>query len=83
MIVTNISPCIKVTKENNFAGMDMYIEYGDLIKITDNEGNIYVGKYAFIELGKDVEEDDIITIIRDDNTCFEIGVSYIIDIEEL
>ena len=24
MVVTNIMPCIKVTKENNMSGMDMY-----------------------------------------------------------
>jgi hypothetical protein len=32
MVVTNIMPCIKVTKENNMSGMDMCIDLGSKIR---------------------------------------------------
>lgn len=83
MVITSIIPCIKVTKENDFGGIDMYIEEGKNIKITDNDGRTYIGKFSYIELGKDVDEDDIISIMRDDNSFLDIGVSYIKDIENM
>lgn len=83
MVVTSIVPCIKVTKENNMSGMDMYIELGEHIKITDNKDNIFIGKLSFIELGKDEEEDDIIYLLLDNEKVINIGISYIEDIEVL
>lgn len=83
MVVTNIVPCIKVTKENNMSGIDMYIELGERIKITDNKDNIFIGKLSFIELGKDEEEDDIIYLLLDNEKVINIGISYIEDIEVL
>ncbi|WP_243189346.1 hypothetical protein [Clostridium botulinum] len=44
MIVTSIMPCIKVTKEDNMSGVDMYIDFGDRIRVTDIDGNVIVGK---------------------------------------
>lgn len=83
MVVTSIVPCIKVTKENNMSGIDMYIELGERIKITDNKDNIFIGKLSFIELGKDEEEDDIIYLLLDNEKVINIGISYIEDIEVL
>lgn len=83
MVVTNIVPCIKVTKENNMSGFDMYIELGERIKITDNKDNIFIGKLSFIELGKDEEEDDIIYLLLDNEKAINIGISYIEDIDVL
>lgn len=83
MVVTSIVPCIKVTKENNMSGIDMYIELGERIKITDNKDKIFIGKLSFIELGKDEEEDDIIYLLLDNEKIINIGISYIEDIEVL
>ncbi|ADZ22574.1 Conserved hypothetical protein [Clostridium acetobutylicum EA 2018] len=83
MVLTNIIPCIKVTKEGNMSGVDMYIELGDRIKVTDSNGNIFIGKLSFIELGKDLEEDDSICILLDSEEVINVGVSYIKDIETL
>lgn len=83
MIVTSIIPCVKVTKENNMSGTDMYIEPGDYIKITDYEGNIFTGKLLFMELGKYEEEDDILYILLDNEERIDIGTSYIKDIDIL
>lgn len=83
MVVTNIMTCIKVTKENNMSGMDMYIDLGSKIRVTDDEGNIVEGKVLFLELGKDVEEDDMLYLLLDNEKQFSIGISYILDIEEL
>ncbi|WP_236896358.1 hypothetical protein [Clostridium beijerinckii] len=52
MVVTSIIPCIKITKENNISGIDMYIELGERIRITDDKGKIFIGRLSFIELLK-------------------------------
>lgn len=83
MVVTSIEPCIKVTKENNMSGVDMYIDLGSKIRVTDEQGNIVEGRVLFLELGKDVEEDDMLYLRLDNETQFSIGISYIVDIEEL
>ena len=52
MNVTSIVPCIKVTKENNMAGMDMYLEYGTKIRLTSENGEIVDGTILFLELSQ-------------------------------
>ena len=83
MVITSIISCIKVTKENNMSGIDMYIEPGDNIKVTDYEDNIFNGKLLFMELGKYEEEDDILYILLDNEERIDIGISYIKDIDIL
>lgn len=83
MVVTNIIPCIKVTKENNMSGMDIYIDLGSKIRVTDNEGKVIEGRLLFLELAKDEEEDDMLYLLLDNKKQFSIGISYIIDIEEI
>ena len=83
MVVTNIIPCIKVTKENNMSGMDIYIDLGSKIRVTDNEGKVIEGRLLFLELAKDEEEDDMLYLLLDNKKQFSIGIIYIIDIEEL
>ena len=83
MVVTNIIPCIKVTKEKNMSGMDIYIDLGSKIRVTDNEGKVIEGRLLFLELAKDEEEDDMLYLLLDNKKQFSIGISYIIDIEEL
>ena len=83
MVVTNIIPCIKVTKENNMSCMDIYIDLGSKIRVTDNEGKVIEGRLLFLELAKDEEEDDMLYLLLDNKKQFSIGISYIIDIEEL
>ena len=82
-MVTNIMPCIKVTKENNTSGMDMYIDLGTSVRITDAEGNRVEGKVLFLELAKYEEEDDMLYLLLDNEEQFNIGISYILDIEEV
>lgn len=43
MIITSIVPAIKVVKENNIGGVDIYIALGDKIKIKDANGCELVG----------------------------------------
>ena len=83
MNVTSIVPCIKVTKENNMAGMDMYLEYGTKISLTSENGEIVDGTILFLELSQYEEQDDILYLRLDNGKQFNIGISYIIDIEEL
>lgn len=83
MVVTDISPCIKVTKENNISGIDMYIEFGTNVRVTDDKNNQIEGKVLFLELAKYEEEDDMLYLVLDNKQEFSIGISYIVDIEEL
>ena len=83
MVVTDISPCIKVTKENNISGIDMYIEFGTNVRVTDDKNNQIEGKVLFLELAKYEEDDDMLYLVLDNKQEFSIGISYIVDIEEL
>lgn len=74
MVVTNIIPCIKVTKENNMSGMDIYIDLGSKIRVTDNEGKVIEGRLLFLELAKDEEEDDMLYLLLDNKKQFSIGI---------
>ena len=65
------------------SGMDIYIDLGSKIRVTDNEGKVIEGRLLFLELAKDEEEDDMLYLLLDNKKQFSIGISYIIDIEEL
>ena len=82
MEITSITPAIRIVKENEMMGCDLYIGLGDKIRITDLDGKIFEGRFLFMELGKDVEEDDAI-VLEVDNENIDIQCSYIKDIEEL
>lgn len=79
----NSMPYIKFTKENNMSGIDIYIDLGTNVKITDDKGNRVKGKVLFLELAKYEEEDDMLYLLLDNKKQFSIGTSYIIDIEEV
>ncbi|MDD3362780.1 MAG: hypothetical protein PHW34_14025 [Hespellia sp.] len=82
MEITSITPAIRVVKESGMAGCDMYISFGDNIRVTDIEGRIFTGIFFYMELGKNEEEDDVIVLgIGNDNV--EIQCSYIKNIEEV
>lgn len=83
MEITSITPAMKVVKENNFSGVDMYIASGDKIKIIDTEGNEFRGRFIFVEWGLDEEEDDILILELNDGSRKEVGVSWIKDIDEI
>lgn len=83
MKITDIEPCIKVTKEDENQGMEMYVEFGDQIRITDNDGVKTEGRFYYFESGSEVEDDDMIYIVLEDENQFSIGVSFIADIEKI
>lgn len=80
MVVTSITPSIRVEKQSGIAGMDMYIDYGDDIIVTDTSGNVIKGILFDFELGSDEEEDDILVIKSESGDHKQIGVSYITSI---
>ncbi len=77
MIVTNIVPCIKVTRENKLAGMDIYIEYDDEIKVTYN-GSIVKGIFKNYLIEGDVE---FLVLLLDNGEILKINSFDIEDIE--
>lgn len=83
MKITDIEPCIKVTKEDEDQGMEMYVEFGDQIRITDIDGVKTEGRFYYFESGSEVEDDDMIYIVLEDENQFSIGVSFIADIEKI
>ncbi|MDD2370954.1 MAG: hypothetical protein PHQ32_03015 [Firmicutes bacterium] len=83
MRVTDIEPCIKVTKEGEIPGTGLYIEFGDQVRITDSEGVKTEGRFYLFESGAGLDEDDMLYIILEDENQFRIGVSSIDDLEKI
>ncbi|MCM6827912.1 MAG: hypothetical protein SOH50_01490 [Leuconostoc mesenteroides] len=83
MIVTNITPSIRVEKQSGIAGMDMYIEYGEDVIVTETSGDVTKGFLCDFELSSDEEADDILVIKTESGDLKEIGISYITDIDSL
>jgi hypothetical protein len=82
MEITSITPAVKIIKEQGMMGCDIYIALGDKVSITDFDGNKFEGIFLFMDLGKDVEEDDSIVLdVNGKNVEFQC--SYIKDIEEI
>ena len=77
MIVTNIVPCIKVTRENKLGGMDICIEYDHEIKVT-YDGHTVKGifKKYLIE-----EDKEFLILLLDDGEILKINSLDIEDIE--
>jgi hypothetical protein len=65
------------------SGVDMYIDLGSKIRVTDDEGKIVEGRVLFLELAKDEEEDEMLYLLLDNEKQFSVGTSYIVDIEDL
>ena len=83
MIVTSITPSIRVEKQSGIAGMDMYIDYGEDVIVTEISGDITKGFLFDLELSSDEEADDILVIKTESGNLKEIGISYIVDIDSI
>lgn len=83
MKITDIEPCIKISKEEENQGVEMYVEFSDQIRITDNDGVKTEGRFYYFESGSEVEDDDVIYIVLEDENQYSIGVSLIADIEKI
>lgn len=83
MIVTSITPSIRVEKQSGIAGMDMYIEYGEDVIVTETSGDVTKGFLFNLELSSDEEVDDILVVKTESGNLKEIGISYIADIDSL
>lgn len=81
MEITSITPAIRIVKENNVIGCDVYIAFGDNIRIIDIEGRIFTGIFLYMELSKEDDEDLLILSIGSENV--EISCSCIKEIEKI
>lgn len=62
MEIVSITPVIRVIKESSTAGCDIFIAFGDNIKITDIKGRIFSGIFLYIDLAKNEEGYDSIKL---------------------
>ena len=82
MGITSITHAIKIVKDNDRTVHDMYIAFGDNIKITDIKGRIFIGTFLYMDLAKYAEEDDLI-VLNIGNKNVRVQCSWIEDIEEV
>lgn len=75
-----IMSAVKIMKETDQSWSGAYISSGDNVVITDYDGRKSEGRFLFMDLGKDVEEDDVI-IIDVNGKNVEFQCSYIKNIE--
>lgn len=61
MEITSITPAIRIVKEGNMSGCDIFISLGDNIKITDVEGNTFTGVFLYLDFAK--SEDGVDSIV--------------------
>ena len=81
--ITDIEPCIKVTIEIEENITEIFIEFGDQIRITNSEGNIAEGRFYLFESASEVDQDDMLYLVLEDENQFGIGVSFIENIEKI
>lgn len=81
--ITDIEPCIKVTIEIEENITEIFIEFGDQIRITNNEGNVVEGRFYLFESASEVDQDDMLYLVLEDENQFGIGVSFIENIEKI
>ena len=82
MEITSITPAIRIIKESNMAGCDMFIAFGDNIKIVDTENRIFKGIFLYMNIAQNKEDfDSIVLGIGSEN--IEIQCCDIKEIEEL
>lgn len=82
MEVTSITPAIRVVKESNMSECDMYIAFGDNIRITDIVGKVFAGIFLYMDLARNEEDCDAI-ILSIGNESIKVPCSDIVDIEEI
>jgi len=83
IVVTSITPSIRVEKQSGIAGMDMYIQYGEDMIVTETSGDVTKRFLFNLELSSDEETDDILVIKTESGNLKEIRISYIVDIDSL
>lgn len=82
MEITSISPAMRIIKENDMLGCDIYISLGDNIRVTDIEDRIFTGIFLYMDLAKSEEEYDSI-VLNIGNESVTIQCANIKDIEEV
>lgn len=72
-MIKSIEPCLKISQD----GEVIYVCEGEHIHFITKDDTDIEGRFQHLELSKYDEEDDIIYILLDDNTQYNIGSSYI------
>ncbi|MGF7059339.1 hypothetical protein [Brassicibacter mesophilus] len=71
------------TDSYDYSWLDEFGMNRTVVFDAEEEDPAYHGRVLFLELAKDEEEDDMLYLLLDNEKQFSIGISYIVDIEEL
>ena len=82
MEITNIVPCIKVSKENEIYGVDCYIDAGTRIKVIEDSGTEIEGLLLNMLLSEHEEKDNMLYLLLDNQNKIGIEINCILDIQE-
>ena len=83
MNIIDITPCFRITKENEFCGMETYVEIGSKVLITYENRNTLIGYIQILDYGKSPYEDDMLVLQLDNGTLVGVMMNLIADIEAI
>lgn len=83
MNIIDITPCFRITKENEFCGMETYIEIGSKVLITYESRKTFIGYIQRLDYGKSSYEDDMLVLQFDNGTLVGVMMNLIADIETI
>ncbi len=83
MKIVDITPCYRITLENDRYGAETYIDADSKIKITFMDGNTFTGYIECVEHGTNSDENDNLIIRVENGELYLLLGNQIKDIEEL
>lgn len=83
MKIVDITPCYRITMENDVCGVESYIDVGSKLRITFDSGAALTGYIVRVEYGDYPKENDMLIISVEGGRLNAAMVDRIIDIEEL
>ena len=83
MEIIEITPCYRITLENDSYGVETYIDADSKIQITFEDGNTLIGYIECVEYGTYSEENDTLVIRVENGELYILSGNRIKDIEEL
>ncbi|AXU59587.1 TPA: hypothetical protein ACG3PG_001338 [Clostridioides difficile] len=83
MNIVEITPCYRITLENDSYGVETYIDADSKIQITFENGKILTGNIECVEYGTYPDENDTLVIRVENGELYILLGNQIKDIKEL